>query len=328
MSADADGRGRGACGDAAAGAAGVSPGPVTRASGRAHGVAAARVAATRVAASLVAASGGTSATGDARARAQGRAAGTAGEAHRLMRALPVASLETITGGGTVLVLAPHPDDESLGCGGLIAQLCAAGRPPAVGQPAAGRLPVVVVVTDGAGSHPGSEAWPGPRLAALREAEAVAAVAALGLPAGRVHFLRLPDTRAPTEGEAFAAAASRLAALVRAEGVGTIATAWEHDPHCDHVAAHALARAVADRTGVRLISYPVWGWTLAPETILAGSVMQGWRLDVAAQLAAKRAAIRAHASQHGRVVTDDPGGFVLPEALLAVFEGPFETFLLE
>ena len=86
-----------------------------------------------------------------------------------LRSLPVADYDAMTGAEPVLVLAPHADDESCGCGGLIAEACARGREIAV-----------TVLTDGTGSHPHSRAYPAPRLRALREAEAREAVAALGL----------------------------------------------------------------------------------------------------------------------------------------------------
>ncbi|MFC7690277.1 PIG-L deacetylase family protein [Paeniroseomonas aquatica] len=105
-----------------------------------------------------------------------------------MASLPYADLDSITGGRTTLVLAPHPDDESLGCGGLIAEACARGRPP-----------VVAVLTDGTMSHPNSPSHPAPRLRALREAEAQAAVESLGLGAHRLYFLGLRDSAVPTEG---------------------------------------------------------------------------------------------------------------------------------
>lgn len=231
--------------------------------------------------------------------------------------LPFGQLDEITGGGTVLVLAPHPDDESLGCGGLIAEACARGHPP-----------VVAVLTDGSMSHPSSRSHPPPRLRALRQAETQAAVGALGMGRERVHFLGLPDGRAPREGAAMEGAASRIAELARAHGAGAVLTTWEHDPHADHVAAHAIGRAAARLAGARLVSYPVWGWALPPRQRLPVAAVAGARLDVARHLPAKRRAIAAHASQHSGVIADDPDGFRLPASLLSAVDRPFEVFLFE
>ena len=66
--------------------------------------------------------------------------------------------------GRTVVVAPHADDESLACGGLLALLARQGVEAHV-----------VVVTDGAASHPGSAMFPPARLAAVREAESRAAV---------------------------------------------------------------------------------------------------------------------------------------------------------
>lgn len=232
-------------------------------------------------------------------------------------ALPVDGLDAVVGAGAPLVLAPHPDDESLGCGGLIAACCARGTPP-----------VVAVLTDGAMSHPGSRAFPPARRAALRAAETRTAVAALGLPADRLHFLGLPDGGVPAVGAVAEQAAARVAALARAAGAATIMATWEHDPHPDHVAAHAIARRAAALAGARLVSYPVWGWALPPRRRLAVGEVAGIRLDIAAHLAAKRRAIAAHASQAGGVIQDDAGGFRLPPVLLAAAERPFEAFLFD
>src|SRR3984893_10953906 len=59
-------------------------------------------------------------------------------------ALPVADLDQIFGTGGIVVVAPHPDDETLGCGGLIALASQLGRNIQV-----------VVISDGVGSHPNS-----------------------------------------------------------------------------------------------------------------------------------------------------------------------------
>lgn len=234
-----------------------------------------------------------------------------------MAGLPFEDFDEVAGGGTTLVLAPHPDDESLGCGGLIAEACARGRPP-----------IVVVLTDGCMSHPSSQTHPPPRLMALRQAETQAALDALGMVRGRVHFLGLPDGRTPREGAAMEEAASRVADLALAHGAGAILATWEHDPHPDHVAAHAIARSAARLAGARLVSYPVWGWALPPRQRLPASAVSGARLDIARHLPAKRRAIAAHASQHRGAITDDPNGFRLPASLLSAVDRPFEVFLFE
>ncbi len=232
----------------------------------------------------------------------------------LLADLPLAGLEAIAP-GTSLILAPHPDDESLGCGGLIAALCQAGRPP-----------IVVCATDGAASHPGSAAYPPANLQRLREREMLAACAILGVAQARVHFLGLADSRAPAHGPAFEAAARTIAALAEMHDVRTIFATWPHDPHGDHQATAGLAAAAARLCGAKLVFYPVWGWLLPPDHDLPADASRGRRLDVAEYLPLKRRAIAAHASQYGELITDCPSGFRLPQALLSIFDRPFEVFL--
>ena len=231
-------------------------------------------------------------------------------------ALPLRADDPLLSAGRALILAPHADDESLGCGGLIAELCARGRPPAV-----------LVVTDGTGSHPRSRLWPEARLRAQREAEALQATAALGLPASEVGFLRLRDTAAPHEGPAFERACAAIESQLERRGCDTLLAPWMLDPHCDHEAVQKMARAVARARRIRLLSYPVWAWLIEPgSAIEPDQPIRGFRLPVQRHLERKRRAIRLHASQYAGLITDDPEGFALPQALLSVFEQPFETFL--
>ena len=229
------------------------------------------------------------------------------------RALPVGGLQAITQ-GRALILAPHPDDESLGCGGLIAEACAQGEPP-----------IVAVLTDGAGSHPRSRAYPPARLRATREAETLAAVACLGLPASRVVFLRMPDTRAPSHGPALLEVSSRLASLVKRHDCRSIIASWAHDPHCDHLAAHRSASVVARATGIAHLAYPVWGLTLPAGAAVRGRA-GGLRLEMGRHLPAKRQAIRCHASQYAGLIDDDPSGFQMEPGFMALFETPTEIYL--
>jgi len=231
--------------------------------------------------------------------------------------LKLVTLQRLIGDRRVLVIAPHPDDESLGCGGLIAACCAHGRPPAV-----------AIVTDGSGSHPRSALYPPARLRAVREQEALTALKILGLPAEYVQFLRLRDTLAPHEGAEFERAVADLVRLAKLHGCTVVAAPWIHDPHCDHVAAQKMARRLCKDAGLCLLSYPVWGWTLAADTVLPAEPIAGWRLDIASYLPTKRRAIMAHVSQIGGLVPDDPAGFLLPTNLLQVFDRPFEVYLTD
>ncbi len=230
-------------------------------------------------------------------------------------ALPVAALPDILDGGGLVVVAPHPDDESLGCGGLIAEACARGTPM--------RL---VVVSDGAGSHPGSRRYPPLRLRALREEETRAAAAELGLPASAIRFLGLPDRFVPVSGPQAGAAGAAIAAAAREVEAGAVCVTWRHDPHCDHLAAADLVAAVRDSLGgARVLAYPIWGWTL-PLDQDVGPAPRGVRLDVSRHLSAKLAAVAAHRSQTTDLIDDCPNGFRLTPEMIAHFAKSHEILL--
>ena len=83
--------------------------------------------------------------------------------------------------------------------------------------------------------------------------------------------------------------------------------------------------MANAASVALWTYPVWGWLRDPAQKLRPQRIEGFRLDIAAFLPAKRRAIAAHATQYGEVIRDSPQGFRLPPALLAIFARPYEVF---
>jgi len=94
--------------------------------------------------------------------------------HATLRELVPPSVRTV-------VISPHPDDEILATGGLLAML------------ARGMTEVcVVAVTDGGASHPGSTRWPAPMLAAHRRSESLEGLALLGLAPQIREALNVPE----------------------------------------------------------------------------------------------------------------------------------------
>jgi LmbE family N-acetylglucosaminyl deacetylase len=233
-----------------------------------------------------------------------------------VRLLPLGSLSQLTQGAPFVVLSPHPDDESLGAGGLIAAACAAGQ----------RVDVILI-TDGSGSHPRSPSYPKQRLVDLRRAEVDVAGALLGLLPDRVSHLGLPDTQAPSSGPAFEAAVAAIVATCRRTGAASLFVTWDGDPHCDHEATARMALAVRRHLpDIKLWAYPIWGWHLDPAQPMARPQPQGMRLDISEHQAQKRAAIAAHVSQMTDLISDDPGGFRFTDSTLAPFLGQFEYFI--
>ena len=228
------------------------------------------------------------------------------------------SLDPLSLGTPVIVAAPHPDDETLGCGGLIALLTQAG------------LPVhVVTVSDGAASHPDSKEWPRERMAALRRAESDAALDALGVPTDARHRWEIADGAVPRRGQdGHEALVARATALLDALGAKTLILPWRRDPHSDHKAVSAIFRAAAGqaRLSPAQLEYPIWSATRSlngmPMRPHEGRVR---KIDISAVLERKRAAIDQHQSQLGRVVTDVPHGVVIDPDLRARMERNDEIY---
>jgi LmbE family N-acetylglucosaminyl deacetylase len=238
----------------------------------------------------------------------------AAEFLRALRELPLRDLGAI--GGNFVVVAPHPDDETLGCGGLVAAACARGYDVRI-----------LIVSDGTGSHPLSAEYPPARLRTVRAAETLQAAKSLGVDPAQVTFLGLPDRDVPSEGREAEKAAAAIIDLARRCRARAVMVTCGSDPHCDHQAAFAIARiATARLLDVALYAYPIWAWSLPPWTDIEEGPVDGFRFDISAQLAAKRCAIRAHHSQMGGLITDDPTGFRLDRAMLEHFERPFEYFV--
>jgi len=217
--------------------------------------------------------------------------------------------ELLPPGARLVVVSPHPDDEILGCGGLIHDAASAGH-----------AVCVIALTDGEQAYPNDRAWPPHRLAPVRRAELDAALRCLGGTAVEAVHLGLGDGRL----------AQRQAAIVEAlaplcnPGDVLLAT-WARDGHRDHEAASRAARSVASGAGLPLFEYPIWGWHWADARRSPfGDGLRRYRLEAPTQ-ACKARALACFASQTGAVVPA-PAQPILPPHVLARFHRPFEIFL--
>lgn len=208
---------------------------------------------------------------------------------------PASDLRAITRGGPILVIAPHPDDEVLGCGGLLAACAAAGIKAHV-----------AILTDGSLSHPGSATWSQRRIAARRAVEAKRATQALGVSHHNLSLLGLRDGRLLFESAQMARASAILARLARRINARTIFVSWRHDPHPDHIAAALIANHVR-RTAphLRLLHYPIWGHLLPRDVMIADGPWRPMRLDITRWLRVKRRALAAYRTQTTTLIADAP-----------------------
>jgi LmbE family N-acetylglucosaminyl deacetylase len=209
----------------------------------------------------------------------------------------------LRGASHLVVAAPHPDDEILGVGGLLATAHAAGA----------RIEIVAV-TDGEASHPRSTALAPSELARRRRAETAEALRRLGLPGTPVHHLGLPDGRVANHRLTLAVG---LAALLT-PGSWCLAP-FAADGHPDHEATAEAASLACARTGARLVEYPVWLWHWAEPGDPRVPWARARRVELTSAVSAgKRTAVEAFATQIRALGPAPDDAAILPPAVLARF----------
>lgn len=198
----------------------------------------------------------------------------------------------------LVVLAPHPDDEVLACGALLALHAARGGES-----------LIVAVTDGEASHREALAHSADEklLAQTRCAERTQGLRQLDLSAEQITCLHLPDGHVANHERDL----TRLVtALLRPTDV--IVSPWRLDGHPDHDACGRAAARASVVSGRPLWEAPVWMWHWARPNDARVPWMRLQALAVSdAARASKQAALAAHVSQltprsssHGAVLNDE------------------------
>jgi LmbE family N-acetylglucosaminyl deacetylase len=215
-----------------------------------------------------------------------------------------------------LFVAPHPDDESLGCGGLLTIL------------ARQRCEIVVLfVTDGGASHLHSRSWSRQRLAAQRRAEANAALSELGLAEHQRLFLNLRDADMPVPGcMEWCNAVACLSEIMERLQPDLVVLPWRRDPHCDHRASWQLMQEALGKARPMILEYAVWLDELgSPDDKPQAGEADPIAIDIRQAVASKKRAIAAHLSQTSALINDDPDGFRLSRDTIERLTGPVEYY---
>jgi len=223
-----------------------------------------------------------------------------------------------------LIIAPHPDDETFGCGGLVAL-----------KRAAGAAVDVLVLTDGDRSHP--EVSP-IQLGRLRRRELHNACTVLGLDSRHVHALGLRDRSLR---EQRGTVVRHVAELVQTLQPDEVLVTSHLDGHEDHVAAFEATReALRLVPGPRLLEYPVWCWYRGPLAALEDRERtlsqvfevvvnlfippRGERVAVDRVRTVKARAVNAYSTQL-RGPLGDGSWSTMPKGFVALFLRPHEIY---
>ncbi|KAM3115116.1 PIG-L deacetylase family protein [Phormidesmis sp. 146-33] len=218
---------------------------------------------------------------------------------------------------SALIVSPHQDDETLGCGGLIALKREQGTPVQI-----------VFVTDGAASHLWHPNFKSGEIAPIRKQEALEALSILGVEADQIHFLDHRDgkLRYTTDSDR-QRATDQLTQIIHDFQPGEIYVTHRHDRSADHEVTHTLVKKAITASGqaIELFEYPIWIlWkTRLFQEVKLSELAGACRLSIKPVQLKKRQALEAYCSQY--LPIDADGGKVLPHGFLRRFFLPYEVF---
>jgi LmbE family N-acetylglucosaminyl deacetylase len=227
-----------------------------------------------------------------------------------LQALGSAPELELDGCDEIIVVAAHPDDETLGFGTTLVTLAQRGV----------RVQVVAA-SDGGASHAGIGSLGRLRLERIRRTELHKATTVLGVPPPIC--LGLPDGELSDHEHRLA---DLLMEILETRSSRTwLAATWRGDGHPDHEAVGRAAASAAQSCGIALLEYPIWMWHWATP----GDLDVPWERLRAAPVAPdaldrKAAAVRCYRSQveSGGVGATPPLPSFVLQRLLAVREVVF------
>ena len=234
-------------------------------------------------------------------------------APQLAQIPPIATASLVPAGARVVVIAPHPGDEVLACGGLLQLLSTLEHPLKL-----------ISITDGSASHPGSQVWPASRLSVVRPQESAEALRRLGMP---LHSLKW--IRGGFCDNALAAREAQLSPFIARylQPGDVVFTTWRDDGNADHDAVGRASAQACSQVGAQLYELPIraWHWPARESAAIPWHRARKVRLNSWA-VARKLHAAHASASQ---LMGDPEIGLppILAQVLLERMREPYEIVFL-
>ncbi|ROM90586.1 PIG-L deacetylase family protein [Pseudomonas brassicacearum] len=228
--------------------------------------------------------------------------------------IPVISTSTlIPAGARAVVIAPHPGDEVVTCGGLLQLFATLGHPLQL-----------ISITDGSAGHPGSNLWSEKRLSVFRPQESVEALRRLGLPMHSLKWIRGGFTDNGLA-ERELQLTQFIARYLRPGDV--VFSTWSEDGIIDHDTVGRATAKAALMVGASFNEVPVWAWhwPARDHGLIPWHRARKVRLDTWT-VARKCHATHAYASQ----LNGEPEIGIapkLPRAILARMRQPYEIIFV-
>ena len=146
--------------------------------------------------------------------------------------------------GDTVIIAPHPDDEVIGCAGLIQALVERNTPPHV-----------IILTGGEGSHRGCCDISADEIIEARHQLTITAAKTLGLPLANIHCLHYPDG-----GVDFAnAETEKLKILLEELSPKALFLPHNGEGWSDHTRVLGIVKELTKSTFINIYEYCVWMW---------------------------------------------------------------------